>query len=112
MNSDSDVWPTDLLATKLKKNVHKYSVLIALILVREGFGASLVDLGNYKLCFLSEETLFIVHSLHSEHIVPTPILESVSSQFHLFFVKLQMRATLYKTILYPKVQQGRNKKNC
>ena len=72
----------DLLATKLKKNVDKYSVLITLILVREGFGASLVDLGNYKLCFLSEETLFIVHSLHSEHIVPTPILKSVPSQFH------------------------------
>ena len=55
MNSDLDVPPR-----------------ICQLLVLEGFRASLVDPGNYKLCFLSEETLFIVHSLHSEHPVPTP----------------------------------------
>ena len=40
-----------------------------------------------------------VHSLFSEHFVPTHILRSAGPNFHLLFAKLQMRCTLYKAIL-------------
>ena len=40
-----------------------------------------------------------VHSLFSEHFVPTHILRSAGPNFHLLFGKLQMRCTLYKAIL-------------
>ena len=51
-----------------------------------------------------------VYSLFSEHLVPTPILDQSGPNFHLLFAKLQMRCTLYKTILaknHPKREKQR-----
>ena len=51
-----------------------------------------------------------VHSLFSERLVPTPILDQSGQNVHLLFAKLQMRCTLYKTILaknHPKREKKR-----
>ena len=52
-----------------------------------------------------------VHSLYSENLVPTPFLKQSNPNFHLLLAKLQMRGTLYKTILAQIRPKGETKRH-